>query len=654
MKKMTINENLPANLPLLLKSKVEINGKIFLQADKNENGKYEYFTYEEVYENILAFSLALKEIGIQRKDNIAMISDNRKEWLISDMAIQSLGGADVPRGTDSTGNEIRFIISFADCKIGIFENEKQILKILEKTDEVPLLKKVILFEKISDETIEKIKQANIEFFYFSELLENGKNLLHENYVKNKIIIETEMYKTTRDDIATIIFTSGTTGTPKGVMLTHNNYLSQLSATHNFMPGAVGEWWMSILPVWHSFERLAQYEAISLHCGIAYSKPNAKVLLSDMAEIKPRWMCGVPRLWDALSSGINRKMAKSSKLAYSLYKFFIKVGKNYANAKDCVIGNIVHENKDTKLADFIKGIFPFLALFPLHLIGEILVYKKIKSAFGGKFVFAISGGGALQESTDDFFRAINLTMLEGYGMTETAPAIAFRDYKHPQKGCVGLPFPTIEVAIAKENHGIVEDGVFLSTGEKGMIMVKGPHVMKGYYKRPDLTSQIINSEGWLNTGDLGMITATGEIKITGRAKDTIVLLDGENIEPVLIEKELCSSEFIESAVVVGQDKKYLSSLIVPSKTAIIQYAKDNKIDYESYEKLIQNEKIIKLIFNLVAKLISVEHGFRACEKIFKISLLSKSFEVGKELSAKQEVMRYKITETYQSEIEKMYA
>lgn len=654
MKKMTINENLPKNLPLLLKEKVEKNGNIFLQADKNKNGDYEYFTYSEVYEKILAFSLSLEKIGMKRGENVAIISDNRNEWLVSDMAIQSLGGADVPRGTDSSAVEIRFIINFADCKIGIFENEKQILKVLENISEVPLLKTVILYTEISEETKQKIENAKMNFYYFKELLADGEKILKSNYAKNKNHIEEKMYKTQKDDVATIIFTSGTTGTPKGVMLTHNNYLSQLSVAHNFMPGKMGEWWMSILPIWHSFERIAQYEAILLHCGIAYSKPNARVLLSDLKTIKPRWMCGVPRLWDALSSGINKKMAKEGKITYSIYKFFMNIGKNYANAKDFVIGNVVHEKKYSKIKDFFKGFFPFLALFPLHKLGNALVYKKIKSAFGGNLVFAISGGGALQNSTDDFFRAINLTMLEGYGMTETSPVIAFRDYRHPQKNCVGTIFPTIQVKIAKENHGIIEKGNFLPNGEKGMIMVKGPHVMKGYYKRPDLTSQIIDSDGWLNTGDLGMIASTGELKITGRAKDTIVLLDGENIEPALIEKELCSSDFIESAVVVGQDKKYLSSLIVPSKSAIIQYAKENQINYENYENLIQNEKITKFISNLVEKLICTEHGFRSCEKIFKIALLSKSFEVGKELSAKQEVMRYKITEEYQSEIEKMYA
>lgn len=654
MRKMTIKSDLPKNLPLLLKRRVLEDGELNLQAYKNLNGEYEYLTYKQVYSQVMSFALALRSIGIGKGDNVALISDNRQEWLITDFAIQSLGAADVPRGCDSTGNEIRFIINFADCKVGFFENEKQVLKILENAEEVPLLKKIVTFEELSETVIKELNQHGMEYYYYGFLLEEYKSVFElnpEHYTKE---IEAEMETIEGDDVCTIIFTSGTTGTPKGVMLTHNNYISQFSAVHNYMPGERGAYWMSILPVWHSFERLAQYITILLHMGLAYSKPVARTLLKDMEIIKPYTMCGVPRLWEALATGIEKTMQKTGGATYKIYKFFMNVGAKYAYHHDYVTGINLRLTKTNKVVAALKSIIPLILLYPLKSLGNVLVYRKIISKFGGKFAYAISGGGALQKETDNFFRAINFKMLEGYGMTETAPAISFRDYKNPQPGVVGIVFPTIEAKIVKEENGVIVDGTPLKNGEKGLILIRGPHVMKGYYKRPDLTDAIIDKDGWLNTGDVGTFTFSGTLKITGRAKDTIVLLDGENIEPAGIEQALCASEFIETAMLVGQDRKFLSSLIVPVKDAVIAYAKEYGIFYNTYEQLLKNDKIYKMILGKVNSLVCVEKGFRNCEKISKIVLIAKTFEVGKELSAKQEVMRHKVVQEYSKEIDAVYA
>lgn len=654
MRKYTINRNLPETLPLLLRDRALTCGNLNLQAAKNSDSKYEYFTYAKVYEDIIALSLALKSIGITRGSNIALISDNRREWLISDFAIQSLGCADVPRGCDSMGTEIRFIINFAECQTAFFENEKQLLKVLEKKEEVPLLKTAIIFDEISVQSDEEAFQKGINCINFWQLMEKGYAIFNSNAEDGKALIEEEMSLGKAEDVCTIIFTSGTTGTPKGVMLTHKNYLSQLSSVHNYMSGEAGNFWMSILPVWHSFERLAQYVAILLKCGLAYSKPNARELLKDMSEIQPCWMCGVPRLWEALATGVSKTMQKKGGITYLLYKYFMKIGKQYSDFKIKFTGNSFKEKKPNRFKDILTSLLPLITLFPLYHLGDLFVYRKIRAKFGGKFVYPISGGGALQPETDAFFRAIGFTMVEGYGMTETAPAIAFRDYQNPQVNCVGIPFPTIQVKIVKEENGEIFPEEEVSYGTKGMILVKGDHVMKGYYKRPDLTEKIIDKNGWLNTGDLGELSYNGLLKITGRAKDTIVLLDGENIEPVMIEQALCASEYIESAMVVGQDQKFLASLIVPSKSAIENYAKENQIAYDSYEGLLKNTLIHKMIMKIVNKHVSQERGFRSCEKITKITLIAKSFEVGKELSAKQEMIRPKITNEYEKEIKMMYA
>ncbi len=646
---------LPKNLPLLLKERVSQCPDVFLQAEKDKNGVWHYYTFAEFYESVIAFAQALLSIGVKRGDNIALMSDNRRNWFITDYAILSLGAADVPRGCDSMGTEMRFITGFADCEYGVFENERQLNKILEKRGEVPLLKKVILFDRMSGETEKKALEAGLTLYYFDDLLERGKAIVAENPEQKKAQIEAEMEKTNPDDVATMIFTSGTTGTPKGVMLTHNNYISQLSVIHDFIGCKEGEWWMTILPVWHVFERLIQYVAVHMKCGLAYSKPAAPVLLPDMAVIRPQWICGVPRLWEALANGVIRTMKKTGGIAYVLFSFFIKAGSAYATMKNYVFANIpqIKIKKRCRVCDTMLGFFPWLLLWPWHKLGDLLVFRKIRAKMGGRISIAVSGGGALQKDIDNFYRAIGMNLLEGYGMSETAPVVSFRDQYHPRPGVVGIVFPTMELRIVAEEHGVIKSMDDIGPGRQGLIVLRSPQVMKGYYKRPDLTEKVIDKDGWLNTGDLGIMTHDGELKITGRAKDTIVLLDGENIEPSVIEGALLASEYIESVMVTGQDKKYLGALIVPAREALIKYAEENGIPSENYEELLKREEIHALFEKIISDIIKSANGFRLCEKIYKFVLIPKSFEAGVELSAKLEMMRYKISEIYKTEIDSMF-
>ena len=654
MTKFPLDKTLPKNIPLLIKQRAKEDADVYLQASKNKKGEFDYYTYKQVYDIVIQLALALRKIGVKRGSNVALISDNRKEWLWTDLAILSLGAADVPRGCDSMGNEIRFIINFADCEIGFFENARQLEKVLENIKEVPNLKQAYIFDDVDDEMMKKFKASKIKVGQFEDLLKEGKKLFDEDHIEGKKLIEAEMEKTTEEENATIIFTSGTTGVPKGVMLTHSNYMNMLSAIPVFIPCKRGDWWLSVLPVWHSFERLIQYVAPLMNSGLAYSKPVASVMLADMATIKPQWMCGVPRLWEALAKGVNKAMQKKGGIALKLFKFFVGVGKHYKNSKDMVQGHVCRIKYRVKFLDFLVGLIPMILLWPLYKLGDVLVFSKLREKFGGRLKIAISGGGALQKDIDDFYRAVGLNLLEGYGLSETSPVISFRYYKEPRPGCVGAIFPTFEVKVLKQEHGVVVDDKPLPPGKMGLLFVRGKQVMKGYYKRPDLTEKVIDKDGWLNTGDLVIKTWDNEIKITGRSKDTIVLLGGENIEPAVIEAGLAASDYIESSMIVGQDQKYLAALIVPNKEMVEAYANEHAITYTDYSQLLETPEVQTLFNTEVSSKISVSNGFRFCEKINKFSLIPDSFQVGVELSAKQEMMRYKIAEKYQKKIDEMFA
>lgn len=645
-----IDKTVGKNIPMLLQSRVKLCPDFILQAAKDKNGHYVMYSYKEVYKRVIEFAVALKKIGVKRGDLVALIADNRREWFITDMALLSLGAADVPRGCDSMGNEIRFIIAYTECSMGFFENEAQLCKVLEAKKEVPLLKKAILYDEISPATRIAAEHAGIEVIYFADLEKLGAAATNSQ----REAIEREIEKTQPDELATIIFTSGTTGVPKGVMLTHDNFIAQAEVANSVLKTKGGQLWLSILPVWHSFERVFQYLVMAVNSGMAYSKPIAAVMLADMAVIKPYSIFGVPRLWESLAQGILRTMKKTGGVKYGMFKFFLSVGKKYTWSRERVKGLVCQIKPRNRFVDKIVGFIPYVLLAPLYTLGDILVFKKIKAKLGGKMTFAISGGGALQTETDAFYRAIGFTLLEGYGMTESAPVLSVRYPSCPRSGCVGHVYPSAEIKVVAENHGEITSSAPLSPGYQGLILARGRQIMKGYYKRPDLTAKVIDKDGWLNTGDLGMMTYDNEIKITGRAKDTIVLLGGENIEPQVIESSLLGSSFIESAVVLGQDKKYLGALIVPTKDSVLAYSKEQKIQAASYEDLLENPKIMDVIRKEIDNRISSATGFRTCERIYRFTLLPESFSVGKELSGKQEMMRHKIADIYKEKIEKLFA
>ncbi|TCW61849.1 long-chain fatty acid--CoA ligase [Treponema sp. J25] len=634
---------LERTLPLMFKARAEKMPQIVAQYAKDEKGVFQPKTYAEMYEEVCEIASGLLEIGVQRGDHVGLISDNRQEWLVTDFAILSLGAADVPRGCDSTDAEIAYILSFSDCKVSFAENQKQVEKILVKKEGIPLLTILITYDRVSEETIQAAKTKGVRLYHYSEIRSIGKERR-----KNKPgEIEAEMEKGQRDDLATIIYTSGTTGEPKGVMLSHGNFLHQLPSLPLIVDLRPGQVWLSVLPVWHSFERIMQYVAPCFNTAIAYSKPVGSIMLADFQAVRPHWMASVPRIWESVRDGIYRNIKQQGGIKKHLFDFFVAVGTAHAYMRNLTFGLLPNFHGRIRALDTLIGVIPWLLLTPFKALGNVLVFNKIKAKLGGRFQAGISGGGALPAQVDSFFSAVGILLLEGYGLTETAPVVAVRRSSKPRPGCVGQIILDTEVKV------VDEEGRSLPPGHKGLIMVRGGQVMKGYYKKPEATAKVLSPDGWLNTGDLGMLTYDNEIKITGRAKDTIVLRGGENVEPAPIEEKLRESQWIAQCMVVGQDQRYLAALIVPKQDAIMAFAQENNIPIVDYETLLQQPEIYELVANDVADLVSPRNGFKPFERVFKFTLLPKPFEVGRELSHKQELMRHKVVELYAKEIAAMF-
>lgn len=612
------------------------------QLSKDTDGVFHPRTWQELRILVDRFAAGLQTLGVSRGGHVGLISENRAEWFVTDLATMTLGAADVPRGNDATPQELAFILGVTETGVVAVENATQAAKVAGIADQLPAMHHIIVLD--GDTAGVPEVPASLSLHGYEDIVTAGTRAIEEDPER----IERERAAGDEHDTVTIIFTSGTTGEPKGVMLSHRNFLHQVENVPKLIDVGAEDIWLCVLPVWHSFERIMQYVAMGRGSALAYSKPIGKIMLEDFQKVRPTWMASVPRIWEAIRAGIYRNIKKQSAVTRALFAFFVSVGGTWASLRDMFTGRLPRFRKRIRPLDAAIAALPLLLLTPLKLLGDLLVFKKIRARLGGRFKAGISGGGALPPHVDTFFSAAGILLLEGYGLTETAPVLGVRAQNHPVPGTVGPVFPGTEIEIRDEN------GAVLPPGTQGVVFARGPQVMKGYYKRPDLTSQILSDDGWIDTGDLGMLTWDNELKITGRAKDTIVLLGGENVEPAPIEERLRGSEFVAQAVVLGQDQKFLAALIVPEFEALEAWAEEQQIVVSSRESLV-DEPTVQTMFNqVISGLINPQNGFKSFEQIYRFRLLPGDFTVGDELSAKQEIKRHVIAEKYRREIEELFA
>jgi long-chain acyl-CoA synthetase len=630
-------------LPLMLRTRAKDSPDINIQYYKDHSGSYKAKTYRQFYEEVCFLTSALIELGVERQDRVGLIADNRHEWMVASFAIHSAGAADVPRGGDVTVQELAYILGFTESRLVFAENQKQAQKIISCKQDLPALKTLITFDPVDNETAAKAAEAGITVHYFPGVIAIGQK---REYGKPGCA-EAEMDKGEEEDTASIIFTSGTTGEPKGVMLSHRNYLCQLPAFILFFELKPGDIWLSMLAVWHVYEREIEYVIFYYRTSIAYSKPVASVLMEDFQAIRPQWMVSVPRVWEAIMDGITRSVKPMGSFKKNFFNLTVSVSMMYTYFRDLTFGLLPNFHGRWRALDSAVGFFPWLLLLPARGIAQALVFNRIRKRLGGRFKAGISGGGSLPARVDMFFNSVGLRLQEAYGLTETAPLLTARQYRRSRRGTIGQLLPGTEARVLDAN------GKSLPPGRNGIIWVRGRQVMKGYYKRPEATAAVLSPDGWFNTGDIGMLTHDNELRITGRAKDTIVLRGGENVEPVPIEHKMRESPYILQCMVLGQDQKYLAALIVPRQEKIMAFAEENNIPIVDYELLLQQPEINHLIAAELSDRINTKTGFKPFERVFKFTLLTKPFEVGRELSAKQDLMRHRISAIYAKEIQRLF-
>lgn len=627
------------NLAEVYRLAAEKYGDLPAFATRVKSGVFKPVSYGALYDFGLFLGSALIELGLEARNHVALLSDNRVEWNMADYAILMCGAADVPRGTDVTNQEIEYILDHSDSRIVFVENKRlleRVIRIMPKLDKVDHL---ILMDPKAE------APKGVHHMY--ELVERGKELR----VGGDRRVEERMAQIKSEDLFTLIYTSGTTGVPKGVQLTHANMASQVRNLP--FPLEPDDRLLSILPVWHSYERVFHMIAISNGCCTYFT--SLRSIADDLKTVKPTIMASAPRLWENLYLRIMKNVRESHWIRRGLFRAAYFSSRMVKGSMFFFLGKEMDTEGRGFVAKLGKGVIGLLriALFlPLYIALNAVVLEKLRQVVGGSFKGTVSGGGALQPHVDEFFNYIGVPVKEGYGLTETSPVVAVRTVEKLVIGTVGPLYKETEIRILDLNTGDVLYPNVKYKGEgrglKGEIHVKGPQVMQGYYKNPEATAKVLK-DGWFNTGDIGMYTFNDCLKIMGRSKDTIVLLNGENLEPIPIEAKLCESPLVDQCMVVGQDQKHLGALIVPSLEGFEQVG----LKAESLSELAENADVARLVHEEAKRYISAGNGFKSFEHIHGLRLLDKPFEVGEEMTNTFKIKRHVVDDKYRDLIEDIF-
>ena len=567
------------------------------------DGDYRPLSSAEVRSQVQGVVAGLMNLGVEPGDRIALLSENRPEWLVSDIAILSAGAINVPVYPTLPSNQIEGLLNDAGVKIIILSTSEQLEKIQEIQSKIPSLQVTVVMD------LEESESDSLRSF--DSLREKGEQAWQSDpaaYQKVRQGIGPQ-------DVATIIYTSGTTGPPKGVMLSHANIVANVLELSRVFDFDHRDSVLSLLPLSHIFERVAHY--LMFYCGvsIAYAESIEKVPI-NMQEVHPTVVACVPRFFEKLYDRVMESRQLSSGLKRILGDWAFGVGERHTR-------------------HVLQGTSPPPGLALQRFLASKLVFAKLQQRIGGRLRFFISGGAPLDPSLAEFFLSAGILVLEGYGLTETSPVIAVNVPNCFRFGTVGQPLPGLEVRIA----------------EDGEVLTRGPSVMLGYYNRPEETREVIK-EGWFHTGDIGHLDADGFLKITDRKKDLIVTAGGKNVAPQPIERLLKASPVLLNAVVLGDKRPYLCALVVPNPETITDQGREQGLSFESYGELLHSPQIQEFLMEAVEKSTA---GLASFETVKKVIPVEKDFTIEDgELTPTLKVKRRVVEKRFKDEIEALYA
>lgn len=558
-------------------------------------------SHRQLFDDVHALSDGLTTLGLQRGDRVALLSENRAEWVIADYAMLCSGILNVPLYPTLPGSQTAFILNDAGARAIFVSNAEQLDKVREIRKHVAALEHVIVLDSLTTDRPGELP--------LSQLLARGRAASAHT---DETTFRSRARAAQPDDVATIIYTSGTTGQPKGVMLTHNNIHSNVIA-QGWMKSEPGEAFvtLSFLPLSHVFQRMVDYCLFWLGCTIAHSTIDNAV--TALGEVKPTVTVAVPRVYEKLYAAILSGTGPKRKLVL----WARQIALDWAEA-------VLNDRK------------PGPHLRMKRALVDRLVFSKVRARIGGRLRFFVSGGAPLPPQIGKFFFGAGILILEGYGLTETSPVITVNTLQAMRMGTVGKPIPNTEIAIA----------------EDGEILARGPQIMKGYYNNPDATSETISADGWFHTGDIGMIDADGFLSITDRKKDLIVTAGGKNIAPAPIQNAAKLSRFVADAVVIGDQRPYPILLVVPAFDVLTAWATAEQIPHADRAELAAHPRVhAKLEEEVVRRL----EGFAKFEMPKKLLVLPRELDLAAgEITPKLSVRRHVVEKTFLAQIEALYA
>lgn len=594
-------------------------------------------SYRDLATQIEQFAVGLQALGIQPQAKIALFADNSPRWFIADQGIMTSGAVDVVRSSGADWQELAYILANSDSTALVVENFKTLSKLSSELSNLPISLVVLL----SDEIVPS--DCQIKTLNYQQLMALGQN--HQ----------LQPVEQSKDTVATLLYTSGTTGKPKGVMLTHGNLLHQVNYIKTVFQPQPGDKILSILPSWHAYERAAEYFFLSQGGTQVYT--SIRYFKQDLKQFQPTYMVAVPRLWESLYEGVKKQLSGQSASQQKLAGFFLKQSERYIMAERIANNTSLEHFNATKGERAIAKI-QAAALYPVHALADKLVYRKIRAGIGN-IKAVCSGGGSLAKYLDDFYQTVNIDVFVGYGLTETSPITNARTPYHNVRGSAGRPLPETEIKIVDP-----QTKKDLPQGERGLVLIRGGQVMQGYYQNPEATAKAIDHEGWFDSGDLGWLTPDGDLVLTGRAKDTIVLSNGENIEPQPIEDACVRSIYIDQIMLVGQDRRALGALIVPNLETLKQWVAEQNLNLKlpelnsSAESVAKSDLSDKAIINLYRNELNREvqnrPGYRADDRIADFRFVAEPFsQENGTMTQTFKVKRPQVMDKYQSLVEEMF-